>query len=55
MATLKIGDVVKHKVMKGKFIIVGEAWGGNMLNTRTGWEIRREDGQKFLVKDCELK
>ena len=44
------GDIVQHKVMPGKFIIVNASISGN-----TYWILRGKDGNTVEVREWELK
>ena len=49
----KVGDVVRHKVMPGKFVIVRHY--GGWSNASRGIDLRGEDGGIINVDKEELK
>lgn len=55
---IKIGDIVKHKVMRGFFCVVRDLKGPNFGVTSTpspDYEIRDEAGQLHRIYECEIK
>lgn len=55
MNLFNVGDVVEHKVMKGKFIIISLEYVGYFYRRFDGYKIKDDLGNIYFFKEEQIK